>query len=128
MKTLIERANDKGWTINAGTLQAQGLFNAYRNGAKTDDDVTVWCTSVNEAAKEALRMDKETRVRPNKKRWTVFDPKDKQYICRYSESDCAWSTVRDKAFEFDTKSQAQRAVLCYGRSKQFVIAAHEVRV
>lgn len=55
----IKQAETKGWTVKAGTLQAQGLFHAYRNEAKTDKDVTLWCMSLTEAAEEALRISKE---------------------------------------------------------------------
>ncbi len=48
----------EGWTIEQAKpgSPAAGLWHAYRNGAKTDDDVTVWCRSKEGAAAEARSM------------------------------------------------------------------------
>ena len=59
--SVIKEAEAKGWTIEEGTLQARGLWHAFRNNAETDDDVTLWCTSKREAAEEALNIHKETK-------------------------------------------------------------------
>lgn len=57
--TAIEAAEANGWIISEGTLQARGLWHAYKKEIRTDNDVTLWCSSKHEAAKEALRMDSE---------------------------------------------------------------------
>lgn len=59
MPTLIQQAAAKGWTVKAGTLQAKGLWHAFKEPIRTDDDITVWCGSANDAAREALRMQAE---------------------------------------------------------------------
>jgi hypothetical protein len=60
--TLIEKAKALGWTVKPGTLQARGLWHAFKKDIKTDDDVTLWCTSAKEAAKEAIRMHEEQEL------------------------------------------------------------------
>lgn len=65
---IIEKAKSRGRTVNEGTLQARGLWNAYRNEAATNDDVTVWCESRVEAAEEALRFEKKVLVRKLRER------------------------------------------------------------
>jgi len=65
---IIEKAKSRGWGFHQGTLQAKGLWNAFRNGARTNDDVTVWCESRVEAAEEALRFEKEVLIRKLRER------------------------------------------------------------
>lgn len=130
MKTLIERATDKGWTINTGTLQAKGLYNAIRNNGATDNDVTVWCASKNDAAIEALSISAaDVADKPIKKKiWVVYDPHDKRFACALSETGIIWSDKTEKAAPFPTKATAQRAVRDSGHNAtRMVYTSKEVR-
>jgi hypothetical protein len=58
--SIFDKAKARGWTINQGTLQAKGLWHAFKTPIVSDDDITVWCRTRQEAAKEALRMQAAT--------------------------------------------------------------------
>lgn len=93
MPTLIEKAAAKGWTVKAGTLQAKGLWHAFKEPIKSDDDVTVWCESANDAAREALKMQREyehkqKKAKPKKK--TRFGREVTQFTAKTIQDVMLW--------------------------------------